>query len=352
MSRTNVALVLDDSASMNCIAGKVVEAANSIVGSLRGQPETQISLVTFGTSATVRRLLAPAGKFGDIRLGVDYSANGGFTAIFDGLEAAELELSRNARIWAPDDAFLVLTITDGENNAGHAAASRAPRTIQRLQDTGKWTLAFQLPEGKADAFSRRFCVPRENCEEWETGTERGVEHVRVSTQSALDGYSAARAAGQTQSKSFYSKVKTNLAWLDTNALRQQLPDLSGQFKVLSVGAEQDIRDFVRQKTNKDLVIGSAYYQLTKEEKVQGDKRILIADKNSKAIFGGNGARQLIGLPIDGTPAKVTPGNHADFDIFVQSKSVNRRLVRGTRLLIDTNHLVGSVPTWDHTAGVR
>lgn len=31
-------------------------------------------------------------------------------------------------------------------------------------------------------------------------------------------------------------------------------------------------------------------------------------------------------------AQVKPGNHANFDIFVQSTSFNRKLVRGTKLL--------------------
>jgi hypothetical protein len=56
------------------------------------------------------------------------------------------------------------------------------------------------------------------------------------------------------------------------------------------------------------------------------------EKGSKAIYGGNAARSLIGLPY-GAEAKVEPGNHANYDIFVQSTSTNRKLVRGTKLLV-------------------
>ncbi len=350
MSRTNVALLLDNSGSMEVIATKAVDAANSIIASLPHNGEVFLTVITFGHQVRVIRLLSPVCQINPIRHGFDYTANESATAIFDGLERAKNELDGKLRIWDAGDANLVICITDGQNNAGQLTAARAPQTIKALQDTGKWTIAFQLPQGKADAFARKYGVPRENCEEWETGTERGIKEVEEKTCAATTEYFDERSKGSLRSVSFFKRVTTNLAGLDLDKLRSELPDLRDQFKALPIGAEQDIRDFVKAKTGRDLVIGSAYYQLTKEEKVQGDKRILIADKNSKAVFGGNGARQLIGLPTDGTPSKVTPGNHADFDIFVQSKSVNRRLVRGTKLLIDLSHTVGSVPTWDHTAG--
>ncbi len=71
------------------------------------------------------------------------------------------------------------------------------------------------------------------------------------------------------------------------------------------------------------------------------------EKGKKAIWGGKEARHLIGLPDD-KDAKVTAGNMSNYDIFIQSTSVNRILVRGTKLIWDKNHTKNSKPTWDHT----
>jgi hypothetical protein len=46
---------------------------------------------------------------------------------------------------------------------------------------------------------------------------------------------------------------------------------------------------------------------------------------------------MIGLPAN-ADAKVEPGNHANYDIFVQSTSVNRKLPRGTKLIV-VDHIV-------------
>lgn len=76
--------------------------------------------------------------------------------------------------------------------------------------------------------------------------------------------------------------------------------------------------------------GAAFYQLTKAEKnVQSWKYILIRRKGSGEVYAGReDVRRMLGLPV-GVDVGVNPGNHGDYDIFVQSASVNRKLVRGT-----------------------
>jgi len=54
------------------------------------------------------------------------------------------------------------------------------------------------------------------------------------------------------------------------------------------------------------------------------------EKGKSEVYGPD-ARDLIGLPAGGTE-KVIPGNHANYDIYIQSTSNNRRLVRGTKLI--------------------
>jgi hypothetical protein len=48
------------------------------------------------------------------------------------------------------------------------------------------------------------------------------------------------------------------------------------------------------------------------------------------VYGGDDARQLLGLP-DGD-ARIQIQNLATYQVFIQSTSVNRKLVRGTNIL--------------------
>jgi hypothetical protein len=78
--------------------------------------------------------------------------------------------------------------------------------------------------------------------------------------------------------------------------------------------------------------GAGFYQLTKTEPlVQDHKRILIRDKTTQAVYFGSAARQMLGLPAWGG-VRLAPGDHGNFDIFIQSTSVNRKLAKGTSLI--------------------
>jgi len=102
-----------------------------------------------------------------------------------------------------------------------------------------------------------------------------------------------------------------------------------------------IRDFVEDKLrniklNKTLgrqyQIGRAYYQLTKTEEVQASKDMVILDKSTNALYGGQEARSLLGCPT-GISFKIKPAIHGhQYDIFIKSTSVNRKLINGTKLL--------------------
>jgi hypothetical protein len=81
-------------------------------------------------------------------------------------------------------------------------------------------------------------------------------------------------------------------------------------------------------------LGKAYYQLTKSEKIQPQKHICVMEKKTKKVYAGSYARDLLGLPA--TEVKVSPQTNPEFDVFVQSTSINRKLVPGTRLLVMDN----------------
>lgn len=66
--------------------------------------------------------------------------------------------------------------------------------------------------------------------------------------------------------------------------------------------------------------------------MQDYKQIAIRDKKSGAVYSGYSARDLLGLPHT-SEAKFAPGMHGQYEIVVQSTSFNRKLVKGTNLMI-------------------
>lgn len=92
-----------------------------------------------------------------------------------------------------------------------------------------------------------------------------------------------------------------------------------------------IRDFVEKKIGKTMLIGSAFYQLTKPERLQSHKSICIREKHSGKVYSGDAARDLLGVPKAGE-IKLYPGKVGNFDVFIQSTSVNRNLLPGTEVL--------------------
>lgn len=90
-----------------------------------------------------------------------------------------------------------------------------------------------------------------------------------------------------------------------------------------------IRDFVNLYRG-SYYPGCAFYQLIKSEIVQPTKEFLVLDKKTGRLYGGSEARDILGLPLNGT-VHLRPGNLGDFTLFVQSTSNNRKVKAGTTL---------------------
>ena len=347
MKTNHIAIVIDDSGSMSSLRSKVCSMVNDVLKTIRERSEAEgqqsfISIVAFADSAKVVtyptdirsvRTLSPS----------DYR-HGGSTALFDAVGEATKVIDRKVTI-ADDASFLVMVYTDGEENISMTYnASKIKKLIDEKQKTDRWTFAFQMPPGKGATFARGFGIPTENIREWEQ-TTKGVEEVRQTSTAAVSNYITSRSAGATRSKSFY--VTTDMSNVDVKQVRKQLDDVTSRFKSIKVDKECTIQSLIEYKTGK-YVIGSGFYQLMKDELIQKDKAILLVEKGTSTIYGGAAARKLIGLP-DGQDAKVKPGNHSDWDIYAQSRSPNRKLVRGTKVLVDTGLQKGLPPTWDYLA---
>lgn len=259
-----------------------------------------------------------------------YLANGNDTPLFDSVGELINLLKSVPDANDSDVSFLILVTTDGDENSSRVWTGKSlGEAIQRLQATDRWTFVFRVPRGHADRLVR-LGIPAGNIQEWDQ-TVRGVEVSTSATTAAFNDYYNDRATGKKSSSTFYS----NLANVSAAEVKATLTDISAEVSMFYIPSHQDgveIRPFIEAQLKSAMLKGAAFYQLTKtESKIQDTKMIVIRDKKTGSMYYGPAARQLIGLPTSGN-ARVHPGNHGEFDIFIQSTSVNRKLQAATQVM--------------------
>lgn len=79
--------------------------------------------------------------------------------------------------------------------------------------------------------------------------------------------------------------------------------------------------------------GRSFYQFTKPELIREKTQVILRHKETGNLFSGPTAREMIGLPL-GERARLKPIQLPDYDIFIQSCSLNRKLVEDTQLLYE------------------
>lgn len=345
-----VAIVLDRSGSMDTIRQETIDAYNAQIQKIKESSvdqDTSISLFMFANTVNVVYFNASLNAALPLSRS-NYVPNGG-TALFDGFATAVKMLKTVPDAKNENVSFLVITITDGEENQSqeYGEYNGGPRKIVEMirenQITDRWTHAFLMPPGAGKKFSARFSVPSDNVREW-VATRQGMKEAAVVTSAGIGNYFLARSAGQKSVAAFFHT--TDLSKVKREDIRSKLQDISHYFKIYEVPTEARIDEFISGKSKRAYVVGSGYYQLMKKETIQPHKKVLIMEKSQPQIWGGPEARELIGLPSD-ADAKVTPGNHSNYDIFVQSKAPNRKLPRGTRVIYDPSLTSDTDVTWDY-----
>lgn len=327
VGKTHVGISRDHSASMRSLAEAARKDYNQLLTNIQdGNKISESTLTTVicgdhSSRASVSSHTQPAMNAKPLTA---YDTPGGSTPLFDSIGLLINELKTiNA---GPNDAFLVMIVTDGaENSSKQWNQTSIVSEIRALQATDKWTFVFRVPKGHRRTVEN-WGIDAGNIQEWETST-RGMEAASVQSSVAMASYyGATRALGQTSTSKFF----TDASAVTDKALKRSLVDVSSEVKILSVGLADNnvIRPFIKDKLGIELKKGSAFYQLIKTETVQPQKDILIRVKKNGAIYFGPAARDLIGLPHSGN-IRVAPGNHGDYDIYVQSTSVNRVLPVGS-----------------------
>ena len=110
----------------------------------------------------------------------------------------------------------------------------------------------------------------------------------------------------------------------------------GKFEILSVDWYGRIDEFVQEICRREFRPGKGFYEFSKSTKAQlvrENTQVILRDKRTGEMFTGTAARLIIGVR-PGERAKVKPSRSDRFDIFVQSRSSNRKLIADTRLLYE------------------
>ncbi len=364
MRRTTLfALCLDSSQSMSSIKRETtVAAVNLTVKSIRDAAEAnkqtaKVMLWEFGVDGSTRhfdgvkisRPLVEAKDFKDFTM--DEYVPRGNTPLFKCVGEAIEFFQKLPENKDEEVSFLVHSITDGQENMSQYSRFPVPVVTQMMADaqkTDRWTFAFQVPIGEEKEFSSMYGIPQGNVQGWVT-TDKGIQAAAIATSDSMDSFMTSRSVGMRSTKTVYT---TNLSKVSIDDLKSKLTDVSGSVRFMKVEKEAEVKEFAEEKTKTPYVLGSIWYALTKPETLRHDKGIMIRVKSTKTVYAGPETRQLLGIdPTSKDDSKVIPGNHSDYEIYVQSGSINRLLVRGT----DVIYMIPLTPlkeTWDSEAAKK
>ena len=341
MKKQYVGLVRDHSGSMAHIAFAAKQDYNTLIAAIKEASDkedidTIVSAVECGrgTAGEVRTDFVNSGVTRLKQLST-YITDGSCTPLFDSVgEIIDiLEKSPDAK----DDnvTFLVMVVTDGLDNRSRKWSGRTiGDRIVRLMQSDRWTFTFRVPYGsKRDLAS--LGIPSGNILEWEQ-TERGVRESTRATTASVSNYFSGVTRGVRSTNSFYADASN----VSKTQVKSTMTNISGEVRIWPVtssdlprtGQALEIAPFVEKKTKTTYQRGSAFYELVKTEKaVQATKLVVIRNRKDGAVYAGQSARDLLGLPTVGT-IKLSPGDHGDWEIFIQSTSSNRHLPAGSKVL--------------------
>lgn len=330
-----VAFANDHSQSMRNLAAAALKDYNTNVTAVKNAAtnnmlDTIVSVVSFGTSiGKVERTIANSNPH--VLNPLTHWPTNGNTPLYDAIGNIINLFQSMPDFYNPNVSFLAFITTDGlEYGSINYNKTSIARKIAEVSEDGRWTFVFRIPKGSRKELEG-LNIPYGNIQEWETTSEGMLASTQVTTQ-AIDKFYATRSAGSKSSSVFYADA-SNITPLKVKTALENISDQVSYWLVLDSESGDEIKTFAEKRLGTaPFLKGAAFYQLTKTEaRVQGNKLIVIRDKTNGQVYFGPAAREMIGLPQAGT-VRLHPDNHANYDIFIQSTSINRKLVAGTTVL--------------------
>lgn len=324
----NVAVVLDASSSMDHLVREVERVTDQQIKDLaelstQVEQETRISVYTFACHDKINNLIFSQDV---LRLGsiAGHYRPRGNTALLDATVKAIEDLEKTATLYG-DHSFLLYVLTDGEEN--DSRLNKAQHLSARLKGLpDNWTVAAFVPNSAAKFKATQYGFAPGNIAVWDASSEAGMREAGRVIRDSTAGYMTARASGL--------KSTTGLFAMGADAVNHKtvgtLKELKG-FRLEQVLQPAVIQPFIKS-LGLPFISGNYYFQFAKRETISDAKEILIRHKISGKVFGGPEARALVGLPATGT-VRVSPQPNPEYDVFIQSTSLNRNLIAGHYLLI-------------------
>lgn len=333
----HVVFVLDASSSMHGVASSLVQAADAEIAHLAqrskemGQ-ETRVTVYVFSNEAKCVIYDMDVLRLPSIRNA--YRPNG-MTALVDASLLAIDDLAMTPEKYG-DHAFLLYVFTDGQENRSRNHYSALADRIKALPD--HWSLGVLVPNRRAEIDAARFGFPPNSIAQWDATTGHGVQEGVSVVRAATERFMKGREQGVRGTKSVFSTGAdtVNSSTIEAADLK---PLALGTYQLVPVvpipGQPSDnnrvkVREFV-QHCGYSFRVGMVHYQLTKPETIQPGKSLAVVHRTTGQVYTGPQVRALVKLPD--MSVKVKPDTNPEYDIYVLSTSVNRKLPVGTRILL-------------------
>jgi hypothetical protein len=346
----HIAIVIDASSSMFRLRADVIRVVDNQIAYLARRSkdlnrEVRVSIYTFADSVRCEIFDKDVLRLPSIK---DFYDPNGMTALIAAAVKSQEDLKTTSTIYG-DHAFLTFVITDGHENASrYLSADSLRRMLAGLPEN--YSVATLVPDHQAADLARSYGFSPDSVRPWDATSAAGVEAAGSAIQQATDNFMAGRERGVRGTRSVFGTGSDVVNAATVQATLKPLPVSKYKIipvvprpgtvavpKVTSKGTTMvfppiRVDDYVRKDCGLDFQLGTVYYEWSKAEMIQPQKRLAIVAKNGEVFVGtGDEIRQMIGLPV--LNKKFAPSVNKDYSIFVQSTAPNRHLVAHSRILV-------------------
>lgn len=324
----HIVFVIDKSDSMRHRASEVIKVVDDQVKHLarRSQEldqETRVTIYVF--SDTVKCVVYDKDVLRLPSISQFYRTSG-MTALIDATIKSQQDLALTPEIYG-DHSFLTYIFTDGQENMSRHRPSELANLLNNQPD--HWTVGVFVPDIHAMHEAKKWGFRPGNIMVWNVDSASGITEVGETIRRTTDAYMTSRSQGVRGTRQLFSTGAEAVNKKTVTAMGVK-PLLKKQYRLFDVHDDCQIREFVEDH-GLTYILGRGYYQLTNTVSIQPQKLVAVMEDKTGKIYLGREARDLIGLPPD-VEVRVKANFNPDYTIFIQSTSVNRKLLKDTKFL--------------------
>ena len=205
-----IAIVLDESGSMGLIWSETINTFNEQIQVIKKNSEdmeTMVSLQTFNTTVPKPRLWNVSdSKLQPISI-KDYKPDG-MTALHDAIGRTITELKKTPDADDPTVSFLLIIISDGEENHSKYPPlgwkNNIAPLIKEIQSTGKWTVTYLGANQDLVKVSDELGIAKGNLMKFDASS-KGMKEAGFTVSMGLNNFYDVRRKGNSRMDNFYGK---------------------------------------------------------------------------------------------------------------------------------------------------